>query len=619
MISEKCNALPGGAWCSTRAALGGGRTLLAYEVLWNLLALAALGPLSLALVHALIRLSGEPSVANTGLISFALSPLGISTLVVFAAVNLAILFLEYAGLFRLLYGGLRGAPLSLGQVLRLNVRDVPALLVIALLQVLLGLACAVPFVALAGLTYWLLLSGSDINYALTTRPPSFLLAVGIGIVLSLAAAALSAFLYLRWVFAVPVYLFEGKRGVAALRGSAALTIGCRWRVLAILLAWQLLRLAVSQLALFGLYEMNQGLLAVLGGQAGSVLWHLELLLALDAVLVGGLSVLDAIGYGLLLTLLYEGLARRQGRAPPAAALPGQTGKVPIRAGRSRLLVAAAVAAAVVLASGWDAHLVVQRFTTRGALAVTAHRAGALGAPENTLAALRLAIAEGADFAEIDVQETADGALVVLHDQDLRRMAGVPKNIWEMTLAEVQALDIGKSFGPEFQGERVATLDEFIAAARGRIKLNIELKYNGHDQRLAEQVVTLLHERDFGDQCVISSLSTAGLAEVRRLDPRLRIGYIVATSVGDVTRLDVDFLSVRQGEITPRFLRLADRRGLPVHAWTVNRREDMVRLLGLGVENLITDDPALAVEVVRWFEQQSDEELALLRFQRWLRP
>jgi glycerophosphoryl diester phosphodiesterase len=277
-----------------------------------------------------------------------------------------------------------------------------------------------------------------------------------------------------------------------------------------------------------------------------------------------------------------------------------------------------VAAALVVVAGWEARLVVQRFSARRELAVTAHRAGALRAPENTLAALRLAIAEGADFAEIDVQETADGALVVLHDQDLRRVAGVPKNVWELTLAEVQALDVGKSFGPAFRGERVATLAAFIEAARGRIKLNIELKYNGHDERLAERVVTLLHERDFVGQCVISSLSTAGLAEVRHLDPRLRIGYIVAKSVGDVTRLDVDFLSVRQGEITPGLMRLAERRGLPVHAWTVDRREDMVRLLCLGVENLITDDPALAVEVVRWFGQLSDEELLLLRFQRRLR-
>jgi glycerophosphoryl diester phosphodiesterase len=609
----------GEVWYSARAALRGNlRTLLAYEVLWKLLALVALGPLSVALVHALISLSGEAAVANTGLLSFALSPLGIGTLVVFATVNVALLFLERAGLFRLLQGGRRGQPLTLAAVLSLNVRDAPALLGIALREVLVGLACAVPFVALAGLTYSLLLTGSDINYALATRPPSFLLAVGIGIVLGLTAAVLFVSLYLRWAFAVPVYLFEGKRGAAALRGSAALTAGRRRRVLGVLLAWLALRTVGAQLALFGLYGLNEALLAALGEQGGGILWRLELLLALDAVFLGGLSVLDAVGTTLLLTLLYEGLRRRQGGAPPPQPLPGDTGKVPAKVGRGRLLAAAGVAAAAVLVGGWQAHLVAGRFTTRQALAVTAHRAGALRAPENTLAALRLAIAEGADYAEIDVQETADGALVVLHDQDLRRLGGVPKNVWEVTLAEAKAIDLGGTFGPEFQGEHLATLGEFIEAARGRIKLNVELKYNGHDQRLAERVVDLLREEQFGDQVVISSLNAAGLAEVRRRDPRLRIGYIVGKSVGDITRLDVDFLSLHQGEVTPRLLRLAGARGLPVHAWTVNRREDMVRLLSLGVDNLITDDPALAVEVVRWFGQLSDEELVLLRFHYWLR-
>jgi glycerophosphoryl diester phosphodiesterase len=490
------------------------------------------------------------------------------------------------------------------------------LLGIALLEVLLGLACAVPFAALVGLTYYLLLSERDINYSLTTRPPSFLLAVGIGIFLGLAAALLFVFLYLRWALAVPVFLFEGKHGAGALRRSAALSVGRRWRVFGALLAWQALRLAVWQLALFGLYRLNDGLLEVLGEQGSGVVWHVVLLMALDSVLLQGLSILDAVGYSLLLLLLYEGLMRRQGGTLPGLALPSLPEKVPERAGRARLLVAAGVA--VALAGGWQAHLLVDQFTTRKAVAVTAHRAGALRAPENTLAALRLAIAEGADYAEIDVQETADGALVVLHDQDLRRLAGVPKGIWEMTLAEVQAIDVSASFGPEFKGEHLATLEDFIEAARGRIKLNIELKYNGHDQRLAERVVDLLHERNFTDQVVISSLSSAGLAEVRRHDPHLRIGFIVGKSVGDVTREDVDFLSLRQGEITPRLLRQARQRGLPVHAWTVNRREDMMKLLCLGVDNLITDDPALAVEVVRWFEGLSDEELVLLRFRYGMR-
>jgi glycerophosphoryl diester phosphodiesterase len=91
--------------------------------------------------------------------------------------------------------------------------------------------------------------------------------------------------------------------------------------------------------------------------------------------------------------------------------------------------------------------------------ITAHRAGATVAPENTVAALRRAIEDGADWAEIDVQLTADRAVVVIHDSDLRRVGGRPGRIGQMTLAEVQQVDVGNWFDPAFAGERVPTLDE----------------------------------------------------------------------------------------------------------------------------------------------------------------
>src|SRR5205823_7307378 len=122
---------------------------------------------------------------------------------------------------------------------------------------------------------------------------------------------------------------------------------------------------------------------------------------------------------------------------------------------------------------------------------------------------------------------------------------VARRLRDMTRAEIQALDMGGHLSPAFRGERIATLEEFIDAARGHIKLNIELKYYGHDARLAGRVVQLLHEKDFAAQVVITSLDNRGLAEVRRLDPHIPIGSIVTASVGNLTRLDLDFLSLNE--------------------------------------------------------------------------
>src|SRR5262249_39012972 len=118
-----------------------------------------------------------------------------------------------------------------------------------------------------------------------------------------------------------------------------------------------------------------------------------------------------------------------------------------------------------------------RYTAaRPVVRVTAHRGHARAAPENTLSAIRKAIESGADYAEVGVQQTADGVVVLLHDRDLKRVAGVSRRLDEMSYDEVRKLDVGSWFDPAFAGERVPTLVEVIHLTRGRIRLNIELKF-----------------------------------------------------------------------------------------------------------------------------------------------
>jgi glycerophosphoryl diester phosphodiesterase len=607
------------AWPAVRRGLG---PLLGYEIIFRIASFVLLGPLAVALLNLLISWTGEPSVANTQLLAFVLSPLGVISLVLFATLTLTIFFMENAGLCLILLHQFRHRPITLLQAVRLTLLDTPALLGIAFWHVVLGLACALPFAGLAGLTYWRFLSGADINYYLAERPPEFYAAVVIGLALAIGGGVVFARLFVRWAFAVPACLFEGKHGVEALRASAQLVKGSGWRVFAAILAWQLGKLLAFQVAVFLLIRLNEVVLPLIGSNEEWILWDVAALTAVTAASFGGLIIADMVGYSLLVTYLYENLHRAKSKTLPDRLLQGEAQTV----GAARLplpgrLVLVGVIVCVFSATAWQAKAVIDRVVDRREVYVTAHRAGAAArAPENSLAALRLAMQEGADFAEIDVQETADGVVVVLHDKDLRRMAGVPtKNIWEMTLAEARAFDIGKRVGTKYRGECLATLDEFIETARpGKIKLNIELKYYGQKPALARKVVRLLNDRTFVDRVVITSLNARALAEVHRLDPRVKIGFIVATSLGDLTRMRLNFLSLEAKKVTPRLMRLAGKHGLEVHAWTVNRREDMVNMLNLGVDNLITDEPLLALEVVGWYQELSDAERILLRFRQWLR-
>jgi glycerophosphoryl diester phosphodiesterase len=608
--------MPSGFLQAARLALGRGlRPLLTCEIVWRVLWLLVLGPLSVAVLNALVQQSGRPAVTNLGLLSFGLSPLGLVILVLGATASLTLTALELAGLLLVLLPLFRGRQVTARQALRATGARLPALLGIALWQVLLGLLAALPFAVAAGLVWWLLLSGSDINFYLARRPPKFLLAAGIGAVLAVGLAVVLAVLYVRWLFAVPTCLFEGKTGRGALRASAGLVRGHFKRLLAWLVGWQVLRVACSAAALLGLGRLNQALLAA-DTEAGAPLVRTVLCLAIDGAVLLVLSMVERIGFAVLVAVLFEDLHRRGGgtlaEGLPSEGLPPQ----PL----PRALRLAAWAGLVVLGGSvlGQSVLLAGQFAARKPVGVTAHRAGAFKGPENTLAALRLAIADGADFAEIDVQETADGVVVVLHDKDLRRLTGDPRSIWEVSYQELQSLDAGSWFGPAFRGERIATLEEFLEAAQGRIQLNIELKYNGHDQRLAERVVDLLRKHDFLNQAVITSLEYRGLQEVRELEPRLRTGYIVSASLGDLTRLDVDFLSVRDALVTPALRRRTYARGWEIHAWTVNDRKRMEAMLDRDVDNLITDDVPLAREVLRQRQDLPDVELILQRLHAWMR-
>ena len=249
--------------------------------------------------------------------------------------------------------------------------------------------------------------------------------------------------------------------------------------------------------------------------------------------------------------------------------------------------------------------------------VTAHRGSAKVAPENSLSSIRQAILDGADYVEVDVQETVDGGLVLIHDADLARVAGVPRRVTEMTLAEVKEAEIGSRFDASFTGERIPTLDEALEAVEGKAHLNIELKYFPGAQRLAERVVQAVRARGMSDDVVIQSLSYEGIQEVRRLAPRIRAGYLIAVPVRNPERLDVDFYAVSQRLIDPTFLLQAHRRGRQVFAWTVNDTTQMVALAGMGVDNLITSVPAEAVRVLREHWAKNPVELRLARLRAWL--
>lgn len=239
--------------------------------------------------------------------------------------------------------------------------------------------------------------------------------------------------------------------------------------------------------------------------------------------------------------------------------------------------------------------------------ITAHRGSSKRAPENTLAALETAIDEMADYAEIDVQTTSDGVVVVCHDLNLKRLAGVNRRLGSMTYGEVRDLDVGSWFGPDFAGEQIPTLEEALDDCKGRIKLNIELKNIGDRTDLPEQVVEMIRDREMQEQCVITSVKLDYLVRVKEADPDLHTGYILPVAYGRYYDNDAfDFISLRSSFVTLGLVENAHEKGKAVHVWTVNKKSEIEQMKVLGVDNIITDYPALAREVL--YREEATESL-----------
>jgi len=230
--------------------------------------------------------------------------------------------------------------------------------------------------------------------------------------------------------------------------------------------------------------------------------------------------------------------------------------------------------------------------------ITAHRGSSLKAPENTIAAFEKAIEDMADYVELDVQQTKDGAIIVMHDPNVYRTTGVNGFVWEMTLDQIKELDAGSFFSQQYVGEKVPTLDEVIKFTKGKTKLNIEIKPSGHDTDLAENVVNIIKDNNFTQDCIITSFDYATLKKVKEIDNDIEVGYILSVAYGNFYNMDdIDFFSVNASFLSKITVDAIHNAGKQVHAWTVDNAVSIKNLANKGVDNIITDVPIAAKEVI----------------------
>jgi glycerophosphoryl diester phosphodiesterase len=239
--------------------------------------------------------------------------------------------------------------------------------------------------------------------------------------------------------------------------------------------------------------------------------------------------------------------------------------------------------------------------------VLGHRGASGDAPENTMAAFRLAMEQGADGFELDVWRCATGELVVVHDQDGRRVAASPLSVPDSPWRDLRALDVGAWRGPRFAGARVPLLEEVLEALPGAV-VNVELKTRGRGEggeALARTAAEVIRAARADERVVVSSFDWRLLRAFRRAAPGLPVGLLFDGTGAWRLRLalGIPLLSPAavhpdRALVTPGRVAAWSARGLAVNVWTVDAPEEVRRLAALGVAALITNWPARAVAALR---------------------
>jgi glycerophosphoryl diester phosphodiesterase len=252
-----------------------------------------------------------------------------------------------------------------------------------------------------------------------------------------------------------------------------------------------------------------------------------------------------------------------------------------------------------------------------------HRGASAYAPEHTLASYDLALEQGADYVEIDLQMTADGVLVAMHDKTLNRTADAPEGVPERycrglvskkTLEQIKMCDVGSWFGAEYAGQQIPTLEEIFQRYGTSVNYYIETKNPDAAPGMEEELVRLLEKYGLipaegpaetdSWQVLIQSFSAESLMKIHELEPKLPLIQLYWAGTSKSIQRDLDAVSEYAVGIGPykkdvdaALVEAAHEHCLAVHPYTVNTVEEMEALIALGVDGMFTNNPDLLDEVL----------------------
>jgi len=244
--------------------------------------------------------------------------------------------------------------------------------------------------------------------------------------------------------------------------------------------------------------------------------------------------------------------------------------------------------------------VLNSMLTNAQTKIIAHRGFSGIAPENTLIAFQKAIDCKADYFELDVRKTKNDSIVVIHNSSVDKTSsnGFKGEISELNYSDLRAVNVGYSrkFGDIYKNEKIPTLREALALAKEKIKVCIEIKVNGTEKA----VLKIVNDLGVKEDVIIFSFKYPVLAKIRQLDTDIPILWLInkADNMTLENAIIIESNAIGVGPettVTKEYLNFAHENNIEVWKWTVNKEDEMQRLIDLGLDGIITDFPDEALK------------------------
>ncbi len=234
--------------------------------------------------------------------------------------------------------------------------------------------------------------------------------------------------------------------------------------------------------------------------------------------------------------------------------------------------------------------------------IIAHRGASADAPENTIAAFRKAVELGADYIEIDLRQSKDGELIVIHDGSVDRTTNGNGDVDELTFSELRKFDAGSWFDKKLNSEKIPSLQEVISLLGDSVQIIIEFKEsNDSHPGFEEKVISLIKKNNLEQQTILKSFDPNVLERLRKRAPEIPLCYVYALrlpwlgliidtgiSFGSTFDFDVEYLQPHRFFLSESFVKKAQSKGYKVIAWGVNSESAIREAIEFGVDGIETD-------------------------------